>query len=78
MAIRVVRLGSPRTVDEGLRLGTVRRPPRGSQMSVASLARMAGVTSLESNSRSPAARTLIVDADASMTSTAPCRTISRI
>ena len=29
MAIRVVRLGSPRTVDEGLRLGTVRRPPRG-------------------------------------------------
>ena len=29
MAIRVVRLGSPRTADEGLRLGTVRRPPRG-------------------------------------------------
>lgn len=29
MAIRVVRLGSPRTLDEGLRLGTVRRPPRG-------------------------------------------------
>ena len=29
MAIRVVRLGSPRAVDEGLRLGTVRRPPRG-------------------------------------------------
>jgi len=29
MAIRVVRLGSPRTRDEGLRLGTVRRPPRG-------------------------------------------------
>jgi uncharacterized protein YeaO (DUF488 family) len=29
MAIRVVRLGSPRTPDEGLRLGTVRRPPRG-------------------------------------------------
>jgi uncharacterized protein YeaO (DUF488 family) len=29
MAIRVVRLGSPRTKDEGLRLGTVRRPPRG-------------------------------------------------
>ena len=29
MAIRVVRLGSPRTHGEGLRLGTVRRPPRG-------------------------------------------------
>ncbi|MBL8160471.1 MAG: DUF488 family protein [Anaerolineae bacterium] len=29
MAIRVVRLGMPRTPDEGLRLGTVRRPPRG-------------------------------------------------
>lgn len=29
MAIRVVRLGGPRTPDEGLRLGTVRRPPRG-------------------------------------------------
>jgi uncharacterized protein YeaO (DUF488 family) len=29
MAIRVVRLGSPRSVDEGLRIGTVRRPPRG-------------------------------------------------
>lgn len=29
MAIRVVRLGSPRSADEGLRLGTVRRPPRG-------------------------------------------------
>lgn len=29
MAIRVVRLGSPRERDEGLRLGTVRRPPRG-------------------------------------------------
>jgi uncharacterized protein YeaO (DUF488 family) len=27
--IRVVRLGSPRLTDEGLRLGTVRRPPRG-------------------------------------------------
>ena len=27
--IRVVRLGSPRKSDEGLRLGTVRRPPRG-------------------------------------------------
>jgi uncharacterized protein YeaO (DUF488 family) len=29
MAIRIVRLGSPRIVSEGLRLGTVRRPPRG-------------------------------------------------
>jgi len=29
MAIRVVRLGSPRTRGEGLRVGTVRRPPRG-------------------------------------------------
>jgi len=29
MAIRVVRLGDPRATDEGTRLGTVRRPPRG-------------------------------------------------
>ena len=29
MAIRIVRLGSPRAHGEGLRLGTVRRPPRG-------------------------------------------------
>src|SRR5580765_7738636 len=29
MPIRIVRLGSPRTKDEGLRIGTVRRPPRG-------------------------------------------------
>jgi len=29
MAIRVVRLGGPRARDEGLRIGTVRRPPRG-------------------------------------------------
>jgi uncharacterized protein YeaO (DUF488 family) len=29
MAIRIVRLGTPRAKDEGLRLGTVRRPPRG-------------------------------------------------
>ncbi|MEG3050979.1 MAG: DUF488 family protein [Thermomonas sp.] len=29
MAIRIVRLGSPRTSNEGLRIGTVRRPPRG-------------------------------------------------
>jgi uncharacterized protein YeaO (DUF488 family) len=27
--IRIVRLGTPRTPDEGTRLGTVRRPPRG-------------------------------------------------
>lgn len=29
MSVRIVRLGSPRTKDEGLRIGTVRRPPRG-------------------------------------------------
>jgi uncharacterized protein YeaO (DUF488 family) len=29
VAIRIVRLGSPRAHGEGLRLGTVRRPPRG-------------------------------------------------
>lgn len=29
MVIRVVRLGSPRSEGEGLRIGTVRRPPRG-------------------------------------------------
>jgi uncharacterized protein YeaO (DUF488 family) len=29
MAVSVVRLGSPRRPGEGLRLGTVRRPPRG-------------------------------------------------
>lgn len=29
MAITILRLGSPRTANEGLRLGTVRRPPRG-------------------------------------------------
>lgn len=29
MAIRIVRLGSPRVRGEGLRIGTVRRPPRG-------------------------------------------------
>jgi uncharacterized protein YeaO (DUF488 family) len=27
--IKIVRLGSPRAKDEALRLGTVRRPPRG-------------------------------------------------
>jgi len=29
MVVRIVRLGSARKADEGLRLGTVRRPPRG-------------------------------------------------
>ena len=29
MPARIVRLGTPRAKDEGLRLGTVRRPPRG-------------------------------------------------
>jgi len=29
VTIRVVQLGAPRTRGEGLRLGTVRRPPRG-------------------------------------------------
>jgi len=29
MSVRVVRLGTPRSKGEGLRLGTVRRPPRG-------------------------------------------------
>ncbi|HWI84108.1 DUF488 domain-containing protein [Ramlibacter sp.] len=29
MGIRIVRLGTPRAPGEGLRLGTVRRPPRG-------------------------------------------------
>jgi uncharacterized protein YeaO (DUF488 family) len=29
MAIHIVRLGSPRAEAEGLRIGTVRRPPRG-------------------------------------------------
>jgi len=29
MAIRIVQLGAPRMPGEGLRLGTVRRPPRG-------------------------------------------------
>ena len=27
--VRIIRLGSPRADDEGLRIGTVRRPPRG-------------------------------------------------
>lgn len=29
MTLRIVRLGSPRGEGEGLRIGTVRRPPRG-------------------------------------------------
>jgi uncharacterized protein YeaO (DUF488 family) len=29
MPLRIVRLGSPRHAEEGLRIGTVRRPPRG-------------------------------------------------
>ena len=29
MAISIVRFGKPRKLGEGIRLGTVRRPPRG-------------------------------------------------
>jgi uncharacterized protein YeaO (DUF488 family) len=29
VAVRIVRLGSPRAAGEGTRIGTVRRPPRG-------------------------------------------------
>ena len=29
MSIRIVRLGEPRDANEGVRIGTVRRPPRG-------------------------------------------------
>ena len=29
MSVRIVRLGSPRFPEEGIRIGTVRRPPRG-------------------------------------------------
>ena len=29
MPVRIVRLGKPRVPEEGLRIGTVRRPPRG-------------------------------------------------
>ena len=29
MTVRIVRLGSERSQGEGLRMGTVRRPPRG-------------------------------------------------
>jgi len=33
MAVRIVRLGTDRSPHEGLRIGTVRRPPRGSPKS---------------------------------------------
>jgi uncharacterized protein YeaO (DUF488 family) len=29
MTVHIIRLGSPRRANEGLRIGTVRRPPRG-------------------------------------------------
>ncbi|CAN5706839.1 DUF488 family protein [soil metagenome] len=29
MSVRIVRLGTPRVANEGTRIGTVRRPPRG-------------------------------------------------
>jgi uncharacterized protein YeaO (DUF488 family) len=29
MSVRIVRLGTPRIPEEGIRIGTVRRPPRG-------------------------------------------------
>jgi uncharacterized protein YeaO (DUF488 family) len=29
VTVRIVRLGDPRDADEGVRIGTVRRPPRG-------------------------------------------------
>jgi uncharacterized protein YeaO (DUF488 family) len=29
MTVRIVQLGTPRASDEGVRIGTVRRPPRG-------------------------------------------------
>jgi len=29
MVVRVIRLGTPRSANEGTRIGTVRRPPRG-------------------------------------------------
>lgn len=29
MTLRIVRLGTPRSLEEGTRIGTVRRPPRG-------------------------------------------------
>src|SRR3972149_4221004 len=54
------------------------RPERTAKMSLASLARAAGVTWLESNSRSPIVNRSLVLADVSMMSTRPCRTIWRI
>jgi uncharacterized protein YeaO (DUF488 family) len=44
MSVRVVRLGTARTRDEGVRIGTVRRPPRGvpkNNMKLAQAARTA-------------------------------------
>ena len=38
MSVRIVRLGSPREKGEGLRIGTVRRPPRGVHKRGANLA----------------------------------------
>jgi uncharacterized protein YeaO (DUF488 family) len=32
MTFRIERLGSPRLAGEGLRIGTVRRPPRGARI----------------------------------------------
>ena len=29
MSVRIIRLGTPRLPNEGTRIGTVRRPPRG-------------------------------------------------
>lgn len=29
MSVKIIRLGTPRASNEGLRIGTVRRPPRG-------------------------------------------------
>jgi uncharacterized protein YeaO (DUF488 family) len=29
MTVKIVRLGKPRSAEEGLRIGTVRQPPRG-------------------------------------------------
>src|SRR4051812_3865629 len=34
MTLHIVRLGTPRIANEGLRIGTVRRPPRGVPKSV--------------------------------------------
>ena len=64
MAIRIVRLGTPRLAGEGLRIGTVRRPPRGVVKSeyasknyydvwLPSLAPTPGLVKLASASESP-------------------------